>query len=166
MFWWILFLNCERTCGLTDVPASIYDRKTAARPFDTNHNIIRCLSLAQFLLKGRNAPIWRIGNPGVKGLKEVCWLLFQTNTVLQFVLPTWLLLDHCGMLAGGAANFTQPFFAATFATTLISTLEYFVFKRDLITKKNVTQTVKWFWTDIPDCEIELDFSVEPLIIVH
>ena len=33
------FLSCERTCGLTDVPVSIYDRKTAARPFDTNHNI-------------------------------------------------------------------------------------------------------------------------------
>ena len=71
----MLFLNCERTCGLTDVPASIYDRKTAARPFDTNHNILRCLSLSQFLLKGRNAPIWRMRAPahmrllGTDGLK-------------------------------------------------------------------------------------------------
>jgi len=66
----------------------------------------------------------------------------KTNTVLQFVLPTWLLLDHCGMLAVGATHFTHPAFYATFATTFISTLEYFVFKKDLITKKNVIQTIR------------------------
>ena len=31
----LIFLNRERTCDLTDVPASIYDRKTDARPFWT-----------------------------------------------------------------------------------------------------------------------------------
>ena len=81
----MLFLNCERTCGLTDVPASIYDRKTAARPFDTNHNILRCLSLAQSLLKGRNAPIWRMRAPthmrlsGTDGLKPVEMHLVKKN---------------------------------------------------------------------------------------
>ena len=43
----------------------VYDRKTAARPFDTIHDILRSLSLAQALLKRRNSPIWRIGNRGV-----------------------------------------------------------------------------------------------------
>ena len=60
------FLNCESTSDLTDVPASRYDRKTAARPFDSIHDILRSISLAQSFLKGRNAPIWRIGNRGVK----------------------------------------------------------------------------------------------------
>ena len=59
----MLFLNCERTYGLTEVPASIYDRKPDARCFDTIHNILRCLSPAQSLLKGRNAPIWRQREP-------------------------------------------------------------------------------------------------------
>ena len=74
----LIFLNCESTCDLADVPASIYDRKTAARPFDTIHDILRCLSLAQSLLKGRNAPIWRIGNRGVKkpGVKNFTTTLF------------------------------------------------------------------------------------------
>ena len=39
--------------------ASIYDRKTAATRFDIIHAIPRSLSLAQCLIKGRNAPIWR-----------------------------------------------------------------------------------------------------------
>ena len=62
----LIFLNCESKFDLTDVPSSIYDRKMDARPFDTIHDILRCLSLAQSLHKGRNAPIWRIGNRGVK----------------------------------------------------------------------------------------------------
>ena len=41
------FFNYEGTCDSTDVPASIYDRKTAARPFDTINDILRSLSLAQ-----------------------------------------------------------------------------------------------------------------------
>ena len=51
------FLNFESTCDLTDVQASMYERKTAARPFDTIHDILRSLSLVQSLLKGRNMPI-------------------------------------------------------------------------------------------------------------
>ena len=35
----LIFLNCESTCDLTDVQASIYDRKMDARPFDTIHDI-------------------------------------------------------------------------------------------------------------------------------
>ena len=59
----LVFLNCERTCGLTDDPASIYDRKMDARPFDTFHDILRCLSLVKSLFKGRNAPILRKWEP-------------------------------------------------------------------------------------------------------
>ena len=44
------FFNYESTCDLTDVPASIYERKTAARPFDTIHALLRSLSLSQSLL--------------------------------------------------------------------------------------------------------------------
>ena len=51
--------NFESTYDLTDVPASIYGRKTAARRFDTTYTILRSFRLAQFLLKGRNASIWR-----------------------------------------------------------------------------------------------------------
>ena len=60
------FLNCESTCDSTDVSASKYDRKPAAQPFNTIHDIIRSLSLMQSLLKGRNELIWRIGDQGVK----------------------------------------------------------------------------------------------------
>ena len=60
------FLKCERTCDLSDVPATMYDRKTTARPFDTIHGILRSLSLTRSRLKGWNAPICRIRNWGVK----------------------------------------------------------------------------------------------------
>ena len=51
--------NCESTGDLTDTTASIYDRKTAARPFDTINDIFRSLSLVQTLLKDRKTPIRR-----------------------------------------------------------------------------------------------------------
>ena len=41
------FLNCENTCHLTDIAASIYGRKMDARPFDTIQDILRRLSLVQ-----------------------------------------------------------------------------------------------------------------------
>ena len=48
-FWeYVLFDRC-----------SLYHRNYAARPFDTIHDILRSLSLVQYLPKGRNAPIWR-----------------------------------------------------------------------------------------------------------
>ena len=47
-----------------DVEASIYDRKTAAQPFDTTDDILRSLSLAQSLLKDQNALI----EAGTEGL--------------------------------------------------------------------------------------------------
>ena len=48
--------------NLTDFPASIYVKKAAARSFDTIRDILRSLSLAQSLFKGRNAQIWHMGN--------------------------------------------------------------------------------------------------------
>ena len=50
--WHGFFLNCESTYDLIDLPASIYDRKLKARRFDTFHDILLSLSLAQSLLKG------------------------------------------------------------------------------------------------------------------
>ena len=49
------FLLCESTCDLTDVPPLMYDRKTAARHFDNMRDILRSLSLPQYLLQGQNA---------------------------------------------------------------------------------------------------------------
>ena len=76
IFMLMIFPNYESTFGLTDVPASIYDRKTAARPFDTIHDILRSLSLVQSLLKDRNSPNWRHRAPthmnlsGTEGLSH------------------------------------------------------------------------------------------------
>ena len=54
------FLNCESTCDLTTVPASVYVRKTTARRFDTFNEIFRLLvSRNNFLLFGLNAAISR-----------------------------------------------------------------------------------------------------------
>ena len=66
------FLNSERTCNSTDIQASMYNRKTTTRPFDTmltldQRHYLRSLSLVQSLSKGRNAPIWRNGNRRVRG---------------------------------------------------------------------------------------------------
>ena len=44
---------------MIDVPAPIYDRKTATRRFDTIHGILRSLNQAESFLKGRNATILR-----------------------------------------------------------------------------------------------------------
>ena len=55
-------MSCKSTCDFTDVQASIYGRKIDARPFYTIHDILWCFSFVQSHLKGRNAPIWRIGN--------------------------------------------------------------------------------------------------------
>ena len=57
------FFNCESTCNLTDVQASIYDRKMDARPFDSILDILRCLSPVQSILEDQNAPIWRKREP-------------------------------------------------------------------------------------------------------
>ena len=74
------FLDSESTWDSTDVQAPIYDRKTAAKPFYTTHEIIRSLSLVQSLHKGRNAPLWRKREPthvrlsGTDGLNDNFWL--------------------------------------------------------------------------------------------
>ena len=77
----LIILNCESMFDLTDVSASTYDRRMDARPFDTINDILRCLSLAQSLLKGRNAPIWHIGNRRVKSnfLRNMHPSLFITS---------------------------------------------------------------------------------------
>ena len=61
-----LFFNNKTTYDLTNVPASVYDRKSAARPFDTIHEILKSHGLAQSLLKGQNAPIRRVEDLGDK----------------------------------------------------------------------------------------------------
>ena len=48
----IFFLKYWSTFDLTNVPASIYDRGTAARRFIFIHEILRSLSLVQSLFKG------------------------------------------------------------------------------------------------------------------
>ena len=73
------FFELERTGYLADVSVSNYDTKTDARPFDTINDILRCLSLVQSLLKGRNPPIWcwRAPTPmrlsGTDGLIYLWW---------------------------------------------------------------------------------------------
>ena len=46
------FFNWQKSFDLTDVSSWIYDRTTVAQSFDTIHDILRSLSLAQALLKG------------------------------------------------------------------------------------------------------------------
>ena len=43
----------------------MYDRKTAVRPFDTFHDILRSLSLMRSLLKDQ---MRQLGAPGTEGL--------------------------------------------------------------------------------------------------
>ena len=84
-----LFELLEFTFHLTDVPASIYDRKMDARPFHTAHNILGCLSFVQSLFKDRNTPIWRIENQRVNSslsiaLSVVPLSVVTTLTVVGF----------------------------------------------------------------------------------
>ena len=62
----LIFSNCESTYIVIEVPASNYDIKTAARPFDTIHDNLWCLSLLQSLLEGARNQIWFSWNAGVK----------------------------------------------------------------------------------------------------
>ena len=68
----LIYLNCESTCDLTDVQASIYDRKMDAQSFDTIDDIQRFFSLLQSLLESRNARIGRKLEPlsGIDGLNS------------------------------------------------------------------------------------------------
>ena len=67
IFWPFLILNCERTCGLTDVPASMYDRKTDARQFDTINDILRSLWRNVFA----KAEMRQFGASGTDGLNHL-----------------------------------------------------------------------------------------------
>ena len=60
-----LLFNCDSTCNLTVVPASIYYEKMAAKRFDTVLDILWSLSLAQSLLNGQKGTIWDSGNQRV-----------------------------------------------------------------------------------------------------
>merc|ERR1712037_324354 len=64
----------------------------------------------------------------------------KTNTVLQFLLPVWLLTQSSGFLSS-YEFLTAPFCYLTFSTTFISTLEYFVFRKDILTRKKVITKV-------------------------
>ena len=69
---------------------------------------------------------------------------FQTNTLIQFLLPIWLMANSSGYLGSSAVvdMSTNLFFGLTLSTTLISTAEYFIFRRDLLTGKPVLTTLK------------------------
>ena len=77
-----IFLNSESACNWTDFLASIFDRKMDARPFDTIHDI-RCLSLAQSLLKRRNTSIWRKREPTHMRLSGTGGLNKMLETILD-----------------------------------------------------------------------------------
>ena len=68
----MMVLNCANTYDLTGEPASIFDKNTMARHFDTINDILRSLSLEQYYFKGLNALIWRqretfkLGDPKIK----------------------------------------------------------------------------------------------------
>jgi len=68
----------------------------------------------------------------------------KTNTLIQFILPIWLMANSSGYLGSGAVvdMSTNLFFGLTLSTTLISTAEYFIFRRDLLTGKPVLTTLK------------------------
>ena len=69
----LIFSKCESTFVLTEARASIFDRKTAARPFDTNHDILWSLSLVQSLLKGAKSPNLQVGTQGLSGFVTCNW---------------------------------------------------------------------------------------------
>ena len=49
-----VFFKYEGRCNLIDVPGQIYDRKTAARRFDTIHDILRVSVSRNPLSKAKN----------------------------------------------------------------------------------------------------------------
>ena len=90
----LIFLNCERMCYLTDILAWNYDRKTDVRPFDTTFDILRCLSLVKSLVKGQNAPIWRIRKPTHMRLSGTDGLTFTTvNHTFFRISKVWSTLQ-------------------------------------------------------------------------
>ena len=68
---------------MTDLPASIYDKKTTARRFDTLNLILRSISFAQSLLKDQNGQIWRIGHRRVKPHLFISRVISNYNSVLR-----------------------------------------------------------------------------------
>ena len=62
-------------CYLRDDAASNYDRKTNARPIDSIHDILRCLSLVQYLLEDRNANMRELTHMRLKGADGLSNLL-------------------------------------------------------------------------------------------
>ena len=77
-----------------DFQLSIYDRKSAARRFDTLHDMQRTPNLAQSLLKSQNAPIRHSGNRMVK-IKNVADIYSNVLiSVLYFLLFLFEFTDH------------------------------------------------------------------------
>ena len=75
-----------------------------ARNFDTINVIIRCLSLVQSLLKGRNAPIWRIGKRGVN-----IYLAQESSAPLGSGLSEFDSSHGSGALGGFPSTPKNPF---------------------------------------------------------
>ena len=99
---------------LTDFPASNCDRKTEVRPFDTTYDIIR-FRLVRFLLKERNALIWRIGNRWVK--ENIFYLsdlthCFRSDSVVQFA-------EMDGLQCAECVNFISVFTTLFFTRGLV-----------------------------------------------
>ena len=90
-----IFLNGESTCNLTDVPASIYDKKT--RRLDTILDILLSLSFAQALFNGRNAPASGTERLRKKPAPNVCFenygiraiMVYQSNCLSFFEKILW-----------------------------------------------------------------------------
>lgn len=65
----------------------------------------------------------------------------KTNTLIQFLLPLWLMAASSGHVTD-VSGLTSAAFGLTLSTTVISTAEYFIFRKDLITGKPVLTTLK------------------------
>ena len=91
----VIVWKCESRCELTDVPASLNDKKNPARLFDTISDILRSLSLAQSLLKVWNAPICRIGNRRLKRWKFFIFWHFSKVFFHPFRRIRWLKWSGC-----------------------------------------------------------------------
>ena len=124
------FLNCDNMCDLTVLLASICYRKTAARPFDTICDILRALRLVQYLLKGRIAPIWRIGNRGVK-------LDLLSNLYSKIVNKIW----NYRALRGSRARFA--FFVKNFRALEPRTTIYIY----IYISTQLPRLAFWYWAD-------------------
>ena len=74
------FLNSESSCDLTDAPASMYDRKTAAGPFDTIHDILQFGAISSQRPKCANLAHREPSNLRVKYFEPILIISIIENT--------------------------------------------------------------------------------------